>query len=92
MATRIQEIEPRVVFTHCYGHALNLSVADTIKQLVTMKDCLDTCTEVIKLIKFSPKCEAMLQAYKDEVGVKLLEYALFVQQDGLSVQKVLPVF
>ncbi len=33
-----------------------------------MKDCLDTCTEVIKLIKFSPKREAMLQAYKDESG------------------------
>ncbi len=27
-----------------------------------MKDCLDTCTEVIKLINFSPKREAMLQA------------------------------
>ncbi len=48
VATRIQEIEPRAVFTHCYGHALNLSVADTIKQSVTMKDCLDTCTKVIK--------------------------------------------
>ncbi len=38
VATRIPEIEPRAVFTHCYGHALNLSVADTIKQSVTMKD------------------------------------------------------
>ncbi len=23
VATRIQEIQPRAVFTHCYGHALN---------------------------------------------------------------------
>ncbi len=61
MATRIQEIEPGQ-----YLHTL--SVADIIKQPVTMKDCLDTCMEVIKLIKFSPKREAMLQAYKDESG------------------------
>ena len=25
-----------------------------------MKDCLDTCYEIVKLIKFSPKREAML--------------------------------
>ena len=25
VATKMQEIEPRAVFTHCYGHALNLS-------------------------------------------------------------------
>ncbi len=68
VATRIQEIQPRAVFTHCYGHALNLSVADTIKQSAAMKDCLDICSEVIKLLKFSPKREAMLKEYKNECG------------------------
>ena len=63
VAVKIQELEPRAVFTHCYGHALNLHVAvsDTITKLPRMKDCLDTsCYEIVKLIKFSPKREAML--------------------------------
>ena len=29
VAVKIQELEPRAVFTHCYGHALNLAVNDT---------------------------------------------------------------
>lgn len=66
VAKRITDMEPRAVFTHCYGHALNLSVGDTIKQSAAMRDCLDTCYELIKLIKFSPKREAMLRDLKEE--------------------------
>lgn len=69
VATKIQNIEPRAVFTHCYGHALNLSISDTIKHCSIMKDCLDTCYELIKLVKFSPKREAMLNLIKEETGV-----------------------
>ena len=42
VAARIEQIESRAVFTHCYGHALNLAVADTIKGLPALKHCLDT--------------------------------------------------
>ena len=68
VAKRIEELEPRAVFLHCYGHALNLSVGDTIKQSSTMGDCLDTCFELVKLIKFSPKREAMLHELKEQNG------------------------
>jgi len=68
VAVKIEEVEPRAVFTHCYGHALNLGVSDTIKQSPAMKDCLDTCFKLVKLIKFSPKREAMLRELKEEVG------------------------
>ena len=68
IATKITALEPRAVFTHCYGHALNLSVSDTIKHSSAMKDCLETCFEVVKLIKFSPKREAMLCELKEEIG------------------------
>ena len=67
VAAKIKKIEPRAVFTHCYGHALNLSVSDTIKQSPAMKNCLDTSFELVKLIKFSPKPEVMLCELK-EVG------------------------
>ena len=68
VTAKIEEKEPRAVFTHCYGHSLNLSVSDTIKRLPAMKDCLDTSFELVKLIKFSPKREAMLRELKEEIG------------------------
>ena len=66
VATKVQEIELRAVFTHCYGHALNLGISDAIKKSPAMKDCLDTCIELVKLIKFSPKREALLRKLKEE--------------------------
>ena len=67
VAAKIQQNEPRAVFTHCYGHALSLSVSDTVKRSSIMRDCLDTCYELVKLIKFSPKRDAMLTRLKEEV-------------------------
>ena len=32
VATQIMAEEKRAVYTHCYGHALNLIVGDAIKQ------------------------------------------------------------
>ena len=68
VAAKIAGMEPRAVFTHCYGHALSLSISDTIKRSSAMKDCLDTSWELVKLIKFSPKREAMLRELKEETG------------------------
>ena len=68
VAAKIQQLEPKAVFTHCYGHALNLSVNDTVKKCNIMRDCLDTCYEIIKLIKFSPKRNVMLNSIKEKVG------------------------
>ena len=61
----------------CYGHTLNLLLVILLKQSSVMKDCLDTCYEVVKLIKFSPKREAMLHDQKEECsseapGVRIL--------------------
>ena len=79
VAAKMQQIEPRAVFTHCYGHALNLSVNDTIKGCTTMKDCLDTCFELVKHIKFSPKREAILTRIKE---VNHPQYEQYVPQGG----------
>ena len=67
VAAKIREIEPRAVLTHCYGHAHSLSVSDTVKQSSVMRDCLDTCYELVKLIKFSLKRDAMLTQLKGEI-------------------------
>ena len=31
VATKISLLEPRALYTHCYGHVLNLAVQDGIK-------------------------------------------------------------
>ena len=51
VATQILQDEPRAVFTHYYGHALNLACSDTIKRCQLMRNALDTVQEIIKLIK-----------------------------------------
>ena len=37
VATMISLEETRAVFTHCYGHSLNLAVGDTVRQSKLMK-------------------------------------------------------
>ena len=55
VATQLMKEEPRALYTHCYGHALNLACSDTIKNISLMRDALDNTKEITKLIKNSPK-------------------------------------
>ena len=68
VATRLQRDEPRAVFTHCYGHSLNLACCDTIKRCKLMRDALDTTHEITKLIKKSPAHDAIFKQLKEEMA------------------------
>ncbi|XP_062517927.1 zinc finger MYM-type protein 1-like [Corticium candelabrum] len=77
VAKRINDIEPRAVFTHCYGHALNLAANDTLKQSKLMKDVLDKSREITKLIKYSPRREGIFMKLKESLpasstGIRVL--------------------
>ena len=63
----INDDEPRTVHTHCHGHALHLSVGDTVKQCRVMQFGLGTVYEISKLIKKSPKRNTSLQKLKQEL-------------------------
>ena len=65
VAKRICDLEPRAVYTHCYGHALNLAAGDTLKQSKLMKDALETTREITKLIKYSPRRDGIFQRLKE---------------------------
>ena len=54
VAKQIRDMEESAIYTHCYGHALNLACSDTIKTMKLMGDYLDTAREITKLIKDSP--------------------------------------
>ena len=56
IAAKIEELESWAVFTHCYGHAFNHGVSDTIYGYEGLLGHM-LCD---KLIKFSPKQEAIL--------------------------------
>ena len=68
VAARVRAEEPRAVFTHSYGHSLNLACADTIRQSKLMCDALDTTHEITKLIKKSPRRDAIFKRLKEELA------------------------
>lgn len=77
VASRLTTLEAKAVYTHCYGHALNLAAQDAIRRLKIMGDALDTVYEITKLIKKSPKRDALFQKVKEDVtpgspGIRIL--------------------
>ena len=77
VATKILQAEPRAVYTHCYGHALNLACSDTVKQCKVMRSALDIVYEITKLIKKLPRRQADLDRLKqqlatDSPGIRIL--------------------
>ena len=44
VATQLQKLENMALYTHCYGHALNLACQDPVKRCNIMKDMLETVT------------------------------------------------
>ena len=61
VSTQIKLEEPRAIFTHCYGHSLQLAVGDTPRE----SKILLTCST---LLKFSPKRDAMFDRIKEAIS------------------------
>ena len=77
VSTRFLDLEPRALYTHCYGHALNLAVSDALKGSKVMKNALFTTHEVTKLIKLSPRRDVAFKSIKVEIspgspGIRIL--------------------
>lgn len=69
VATRIKQDNPECLLTHCYCHALNLAVGDTVKGVPILKEILDIAYELTKLVKYSPKRQAALKAKQEELKI-----------------------
>ena len=67
VATRIKQENPKCLLTHCYCHALNLAIGDTVKNVQLLKEVLDTAYELTKLVKYSPKRQAALKTKQEEL-------------------------
>ena len=78
LAKLIMDEEPRAIYTHCYGHALNLAVGDAVK---VVKDALQVTHEITKLLKFSPRRDAIFDKVKkelvpDSMGLCLMSHTM----------------
>ena len=62
--------EPRALYLHCHGHALDLAAGDVIKECKVTKDALDVTYEILKLVKFSPKRATELEKLKSELDLE----------------------
>ena len=65
---QILKQEPRALFTHCYGHSLSLSVADTIRTVKYLGSIMDTVYELSKLLQYSPKRLALFKDIKAKIS------------------------
>ena len=77
VATQIKAINGKCLYTHCYGHALNLAVNDSIKSVACLKGVFEVVHEICKLIKKSPKRNTKLdeirkQSNNDSKGIYAL--------------------
>ncbi len=70
VATPIAKEEPRALYTHCYGHSLNLACSDTIKQSKIIRNSLDSVIEITKLVKKSPRHGSTLLDLKQKLSVE----------------------
>ena len=51
VAIQIKALNSKCLYTHCFGRALNLAVADAIKSVKCISDSLETVREIAKLVK-----------------------------------------
>ena len=68
VATQITREEPKAIYTHCYGHALNLAASDAIKKNKVLRDAMDTTQVISKLLKYSPRRDALFEKIKEELA------------------------
>ena len=61
-------LEPRALFTHCYGHALSLAVGDSIKHVKSLRSNMDTTYEINKLFEYSAKRHSQFKRIKADIS------------------------
>ena len=74
VAAQIKTKEPRAIFTHYYGHSLQLAVGDTVKGIKKLKDTLDTTSEILNLLKYALEREAMFRKLKEQLAPATLRF------------------
>ena len=64
VATQILKIQPKAFVMHCFAHSLSLSVKDVTESCKSLSNAMSTASEIVILIKYSPKRENLLAEIK----------------------------
>ena len=70
VATRIKELQPKALDTHCHGHSLNLAVKGMTNECKLLNDTKGTVGEICILVKYSPKRDNMLGDIKKNIEME----------------------
>ena len=65
VATQLKAINNKMLFTHCYGHALNLAVKDACTKIEALREAFEAAREISKLVKKSPQRDTKLQEMRN---------------------------
>lgn len=86
VAVQIKSLNSKCLYTHCYGHALNVSIKDARTEVKCLKDTFDTANKVCKLVNKSPQRKTDLRKFRLESGNEEKRFPLpFAQHDGQCV-------
>ena len=58
---KIQEKQPKALYTHCAGHSLNLAILNSCS-IPPIRNCIDQIKGFTVWVKYSPKREGLLKA------------------------------
>ena len=83
-SVQIAAERPKALSTQYQGHSLNLGIKTTMINSKQMKDVMGTVTEIISLVKYSPKRENLLGNIKD-----LIHFGSLQTDDEIEVAPTL---
>ena len=66
VAAKIKEENPKCLYTHCFGHVLNLCVKDAYTEVPTLTETFTITKEICNLIEKSPQRETLLKKFRKE--------------------------
>ena len=87
VATKIKEFNQACLYTHCYGHSLNLAVGDTIKGIKHLTDTFEMIRAICKLIKSHQNVKPNSNPSKKRHKVRQRVSIQYVQQGGQCAEK-----
>ena len=70
-SNKILSENPEVFLTNCFGQTLNVAVGDMVKNVLFLKDSMDTTYEISNFFKKSPKRDATLQKTWKDISLEL---------------------
>ena len=66
VAKRFQSDNPAAISTHCLAHCVNLCLQDIGRNIKSIKEALNFSTELIQLIKYSPKRQVVFEKIQSQ--------------------------